>query len=629
MPGNILLLPEIIWREFFYARNFPPVTNHLISMNDHPSTPLPLSDLLAQAIDRVASLGPEFDGDAQKMKALKDRLGEQRFHLAVLGQFKRGKSTMLNALLGVPLLPASVTPLTAIPTFLSPGPSPQIRIRYEDRRPDEVIGFQHADDLTHALARYVTEEGNPHNRLGVKHVEVSYPAPLLEQGVVLIDTPGIGSTLRHNTEVTLSFLPQCDAALFLISADPPLTEVEVAFLKEVRTKVARIFFILNKVDYLNPDEQQQVITFLAKTLREQAGVTDPGPIFSISARQGLQARRSGDQQLWERSGMAELEAYLVQFLVSDKIEVLQTAMARKAADRLTNVLMRLHLTIRSLQLPLADLDARQALFAQKLAEAEREKMIAQDLLTGDHKRLVALLEEQADSLRQRTRDYFNQVVDTALAQNPGGRPDEEVAQEALAAAIPDFFERELSEMSRAFEQRVNDVLEPHRQRANALVQSVQRGAAEIFEIAFQPLDASDAFALENQPYWVTYDMRTTISPFSPELTDRLLPARIRRQRRRARLQEKIETLVIRNVENLRWATRQNLDQAMRRFSARLDDQLAEAIAATQNAIQAARRQRQEQSDSVTGVIARLEQDARDLERIQAQMQALSSPTTGP
>ena len=84
--------------------------------------------------------------------------------------------------------------------------------------------------------------------------------------MVLIDTPGIGSTFRHNTQATLNFLPQCDAALFLVSADPPLTEVEVEFLKEVRTKVTHLFFILNKVDYLTPAEQQVALSFLKKLI---------------------------------------------------------------------------------------------------------------------------------------------------------------------------------------------------------------------------------------------------------------------------------------------------------------------------------------------------------------------------
>ncbi|TGC07422.1 hypothetical protein CUN85_11510 [Methanolobus halotolerans] len=79
--------------------------------------------------------------------------------------------------------------------------------------------------------------------------------------VVVIDTPGIGSTYRHNTEVTMGFLPQSDAALFLVSVDPPITEVELAFLKDIKSRVSKLFFALNKVDYLTKTELVEALTF--------------------------------------------------------------------------------------------------------------------------------------------------------------------------------------------------------------------------------------------------------------------------------------------------------------------------------------------------------------------------------
>lgn len=596
-----------------------------ITAGQAPTTPL-LSSLLAQAVEQVAQLGPEFNAGRQKLQELHDRLAEERFHLAVLGQFKRGKSTLLNALLGEALLPVSVVPLTAIPTFLHPGPNLQARIVYQNGHSPETFSPRQPGELTTILARFVTEEGNPHNQRNVAYVEVYHPAPLLRRGVVLIDTPGIGSTFRHNTEATLNFLPQCDAALFLVSADPPLTEVEVEFLKEVRAKVARLFFILNKVDYLNAAEQQAAHSFLKKVLREQVGLANPEPIFCVSARQGLEARQTDNPQLWQQSGLVELEERLLHFLVLDKTEVLQTALARKAVDLLAEALMRLRLIIRSLQLPLADLDERRQLFEQKLAEAEQQRLTAQDLLAGDHKRLAALLEEQAEQLRQRARYHFNQVAQAALAQAGGDMPDEQAAQEALAGAIPGFFERELGEMSRTFEQRVGETLEPHRQQADALVETVRQSAAALFDIAYQPLDSSGVFTLERQPYWVTHQWRTNLSPFSPQLIDHLLPHRVQRARRLKRFQAQIETLVIRNVENLRWSTRQNLDQAIRRFSASLDERLRETGAATQGAIQAARQQRQAQVETVAASVAQLEAAAYDLEQLQARLQIFLTGT---
>jgi GTP-binding protein EngB required for normal cell division len=530
---------------------------------------------LAQAVEQVTNLGTEFNAGRQKLQELHDRLAEERFHLAVLGQFKRGKSTLLNALLGEALLPTSVVPLTAIPTFLFPGSTLQARIVYRNGHGPETFNPRQPGELTTVLARFVTEEGNPHNQRNVAHVEVFHPAPLLRQGVVLIDTPGIGSTFRHNTEATLNFLPQCDAALFLVSADPPLTEVEVEFLQEVRAKVARLFFILNKVDYLNAAEQQAALSFLKTVLQEQVGLDNPEPIFCISARQGLEARQTDNLPLWERSGLVELEQHLLHFLVSDKTNVLQTALVGKAVDSLADMVMRLRLTIRSLQLPLAELDERRQLFAQKLAEAEQHRLTAQDLLAGDHKRLAALLEEQAEQLRRRARHHLGQIAQTAVARSGQETPDEQAVEDALAEAVPGFFERELGEMSRAFE-----------------------------------------------PYWVTHQWRTSLSPFSPQLVDRFLPRRIQQARRWKRLQGQIESLVIQNVESLRWATRLNLDQAIRRFSSMLDERLEETGVATQGAIQAAYRQRQEQAGAVATIVARLETSAQGLEALQAKIQTV-------
>lgn len=194
--------------------------------------------------EAVRAIGPEYVGAAERIGALAGQLEEGCFHLAVLGQFKRGKSTLLNALLGEGVLPSSVVPLTAIPTRLRAGSRRQVRIAYLDERPDEVFAAPDAAGLSTVLGRYVTEEANPENRLGVREVEVLHPSPALAHGVALIDTPGIGSTFEHNTVTTMAHLSECDAALFLVSADPPITAVEVAFLRDVAGRVPRLFFLL-------------------------------------------------------------------------------------------------------------------------------------------------------------------------------------------------------------------------------------------------------------------------------------------------------------------------------------------------------------------------------------------------
>ena len=107
---------------------------------DRPS----LSVLLDRTADTVSQIGPQFMHYSRKLNGLADRYAEGRFHLAVLGQFKRGKSTLLNALMGEPILPVGVVPLTAAPTFIQYGQAPKICVRRRDGRRDLLAARERA-----------------------------------------------------------------------------------------------------------------------------------------------------------------------------------------------------------------------------------------------------------------------------------------------------------------------------------------------------------------------------------------------------------------------------------------------------------------------------------------------------
>ncbi len=232
-----------------HPRTVPIPNARQLRPNMSPGPPW-TSRFLSEAIKQVGSLGPEFTGDAEKLLFLRERLEGGRFHLAVLGQFKRGKSTLLNAFLGQAVLPTSVVPLTAIPTFLQYGPEVMVRVSYQDDRPPKEFSKKTAQEFA-AIWKVRHRRGQSEESLGRGSGGHFSSCPISPAWVVLIDTPGIGSTFTHNTEATLNFLPQCDAALFVVSADPPLTEVEATFLKDVQSRVSRLFFIFNKIDYLD------------------------------------------------------------------------------------------------------------------------------------------------------------------------------------------------------------------------------------------------------------------------------------------------------------------------------------------------------------------------------------------
>ena len=577
-----------------------------------PVDPMPdIPVLLEKGISLLHQLSPAMEQQERALSALRQRLAEGRFQLAVLGQFKRGKSTLLNALLGEDILPSSVIPLTAIPTFIRHGEERTVQVHYQDRGREETIACHSPEEMNRTLLEFVSEEANPKNRKGIASVEITHPSRILRD-VILIDTPGIGSTHRHNTEMTLNFLPQCDAALFLVSADPPITEVEVDFLRHVREKIACIFFVQNKVDYLTEHERETVLAFIKKVLSEKAGIAPEGKIFPVSAKQALLARLTGNSDLLASSGLPAITDHLIDFLAREKSRVLEEAVQKKALDIFHDALLRISLERKSLEMPIADLEERLALFQKKVDEAERQRRQTQDILAGDHRRIVELLEEECARIREQAERHLQEAAASAIAAS--GAPDAHAVENAIAQEIPVYFEHTLGEVTDRFDSEMISVLSAHREKAEALSESVRTAASTIFEIPHHAPSSGGPLVLAREPYWVS--RRTwsgMLGMISPDLVDRALPRAMREQRLRGRIAREIHSLVIQNVENLRWATLQNIDAAFRVFSREMDEDLARTIDATQGAIAAAYTRRKERAEEIAGRVQLLAGISRALE----------------
>jgi GTPase Era involved in 16S rRNA processing len=573
-----------------------------------------LGDLLGRLRGLCQEFGEGFPESLVRVAELQERLSAERFHLAVLGQFKRGKSTLLNALLGEPLLPTAVVPLTSIPTLLYAGKTRVVRVFFHGGR-QAVFSDLPREQASEVLARHVTEKGNPGNQLEVAHVEVEHPSSLLSAGVVLIDTPGIGSTLRHNTEATLNFLPQCDAALFVVSADPPMTEVERDFLKAVRDKVAKLCFVMNKIDYLSEDELADTLVFLEKILKELDFPKTP-PIFKVSARQGIAARVREDPRGWRESGLEQLQTYLFDFLSREKLRTLQTAIAKKAVAIVADTTLHISLQRCSLQLSHQEVKQRIAIFDDKVKEIEQEKIKLGDLLAGDKKRTVELLENLAQTLRTDARRHLAGVATQALQEDENPAMMEPLARDRIAEEIPIFFAAKLTAFSNAVNDALRKALLPYQERLDEMLSTLRSTAAELFEIPYRATISNGRLEELHRPYWVTQKWNTSMSPVPEGFLDRFLPTELRKHRLQKRLHEEVETLVTRNVENIRWATLRNLEDAFCRVSSALGEQLKETAEATRLAMSAARLRHKQDEETTEPEILRLGQKITELEDLE-------------
>ncbi len=251
--------------------------------------------------------GQELNGSRQ-LKELREKLIHQQFNLVVMGQFKRGKSTFINALLGSEIVPTAIVPLTSIVTLLCFGPQPKAVVHFLDGRREETAPAE--------IRRFVTEKENPRNQLNVKEVEVFYPSAHLKDGVRIIDTPGVGSVFNHNTEVAYAYLPNVDAGIFVVTADPPLSASEHRFLKEVRGYVNNLFFVLNKIDTVGEQDLEEALSFTTEILQED--LQHSVKVWPISARLALEGRLNADSDKLNRSGLPLFEDHLRQFLHKEK-----------------------------------------------------------------------------------------------------------------------------------------------------------------------------------------------------------------------------------------------------------------------------------------------------------------------
>ena len=309
----------------------------------------------------------------QQCRDLMAKLAEDRFTLAVLGQFKRGKSSLMNAIIGRELLPIGVLPLTSAITVLRFAPEERLLVTRSDVKlifPEEFP--------VERLSEFVTEKGNPGNRKHVKTACVELPVPFLRRGLEFVDTPGVGSAIEANTATTLNFLPECDAVLFVTSVDSPFTRVELEFLESIREHVRKIFFVVNKTDLLDSGERREVLDFVRDTIRGQMG-TDDVKVFPVSSRLGLAAKLAGDWSQGLETGLRELENALARFLSGEKATVFLAAIVDKALRLLEQESIEVQLRKQAGAIP-------ESILAQRLEtvtaqwrdhEGDRRKLFAQ------------------------------------------------------------------------------------------------------------------------------------------------------------------------------------------------------------------------------------------------------------
>lgn len=490
------------------------------------------------------------------LKETRERFKKETFTLVILGEFKRGKSTFVNALLGEPLLPTAIVPLTAIPTI----------IYYQEKQGAQAVFLngQTQDIRVDEIPQFVTEKENPANQKLVREVRVGHPNSFLQRGVILVDTPGVGSVYKHNTGVAYAYLPRSDAGIFILSVDSPLSQTEIEYLKDIRQYVHKLFFIVNKSDAVSSHDVQEVIEFTHNALRN---IFDGQGIHlqPVSSRLALEGKQEKNRQKLLASGIPELEEKLTDFIEHNKGKFIREITATRAFRIASELELELKLWRQAMEENEQSLSDKIARFNSELSRLEQEREDSIYLLYREVDRLGKEVEENMSLFQQKNEANVIQQLEEFAAQMRARSPRESALllkqkiQEIVRSAVEPkrIAERE------ALEEKFQAVAFRFFNRIESIVDQLMDVSAEIFRISIEKTASKEHILGKRDFYFHFADHPTFIPPLEDLPAMSILPGGLLRRHLVNRSKKMLLELFARNCGRVRENLAEGLKEEVR------------------------------------------------------------------
>jgi Dynamin family len=389
-------------------------------------------------VDRTIGLAEASDRRdlGQRLAHTRQRLLDPTVRVLVVGEFKQGKSLLVNALVDAPVCPVDDDISTAVPTEVGYSKAPAATLV----RSTGDGGNREDDQLTrvevplHELVAHVSEAGNPTNRQGLLRAEVGIPRQILADGLVLVDTTGVGGLSSVHTTSTLATLPTADAVLLVSDASQEYSEPEINFLRQAVKLCPNVACVLTKID-LYP--QWRRIAELDRV--HLAGATVAADLLPVSSTLRLHAIKADDKQLHAESGFPALVAYLLG-AVANADRLSRRSLAHDIFTVTDHLAVSLRAELQALQNPednlalMAELKA-----AQARAESLRQRSSRWQQTLSDG--IADLYADIEHDLRDRLRQVIRNGEEALEQADPSAIWEQftEWLTQQLAAATSDNF----------------------------------------------------------------------------------------------------------------------------------------------------------------------------------------------
>lgn len=305
----------------------------------------------------VSGLGEEKEILAE-IRSLQQRIAERKFRVAVVGEFNRGKSSLINVLLGKRILPEDVLATTATINRITYGAKPRAYLAMKD-------GKSNTDAIpVEELASYVTKltEESAQKAAEIQEAVVEYPTMFCYNNVDLIDTPGMNDAEEMNA-VTVNRLENIDLTIVAVSALIPFGETEQKFVVQLleSPNICQIVFAITYIDMIREKEREKIVSFLKERICESVfselnrnyhpsdkifqkyhGIFDTLRIYAVSSYDAMEALETGDMELYEKSGYASFTTDLPDIILNGRSDLLVKNIASRLETIIDTVLEKIN-----------------------------------------------------------------------------------------------------------------------------------------------------------------------------------------------------------------------------------------------------------------------------------------------
>jgi GTP-binding protein EngB required for normal cell division len=516
-------------------------------------------------LNKINRLSVLTDGVAEEslsteLSDLQKKLSDEKLYIVVVGLFKRGKSTFINALLEKDILPVGVTPVTALITLIEYAKEPKAEIILKNRQTQFVP--------LNEISGFITEGENPNNSKEVEFVKAYTDSSIL-QFACLIDTPGLGSTYEHNTQTTLAFIHKIDAALFLLSADYPVSKVDLELLSELQKTAPEIWYILTKADLTTEFAMQKVIQHNQTVLAKELKLLPDEINFTIVT--GTNKQDAGIQSLREK---------LIDLSKKDKAKLLQHSSLQQLRRITQKAILQLQFKVDAYLMPLQELENKSNQLTSSIQLMNDQKDEFESIITGKIKLLRQSIDEAVNAESIQLEKYVNEKTSTI----------ETLQSDSLKAKqneIDELILRCFNEVKSQWEQKAKEHFKNLLQQYSTRSQSFFSELSGQFSSYFgQNVDIiSEQFDLNAYTsFYLSLDSGLPPLRLSKSIFSGLLPPSVQKRKLQKKWQEHYKEVIIRNTAAIIYDLSYKIQESFRKFNYDLNEKMKQLLSNMQKSI---------------------------------------------